>query len=118
SDMTSLMYWGLSIMAPVHSFQRMIERELILFFFERRCPPQVGALIFPVVGYFKTLSILAQASATLLLGRSMPGNVAQPPFSMNASCFHESVALSSAMVALAAAACWKLSTQIGASTDT
>jgi hypothetical protein len=35
------------------------------------------------VGYFKPLSILAQASATLLLGASMPGNVAQPPFSMN-----------------------------------
>jgi hypothetical protein len=35
--------------------------------------------MFPVIGYFKTLSILAQASATLLLGVSMPGNVAQPP---------------------------------------
>src|SRR6188508_743596 len=76
------------------------------------------SLMFPVVDYFKALSILAQASATLLLGASMPGNVAQPPFAMNVSCFHESVALSSAKVALAAVACWKLSTQIGASTDT
>ena len=72
----------------------------------------------PVVGYFKALSILAQASATLLLGDSMPGKVAHPPFAMKVSCFHESVALSSAKVALAAAACWKLSTQIGASADT
>ena len=63
--------------------------------------------MFPVVGYFKALSILAQASATLLLGASMPGNVAQPPFAMNVSCCHESVALSSAKVALAAVACWK-----------
>ena len=34
-------------------------------------------------GYFNSLSILAQASATLLLGDSVPGNVAQPPFSIN-----------------------------------
>ena len=72
----------------------------------------------PFVGYFKALSILAQVSATLLLGASMPGNVAQPPFAMKVSCFHESIVLSSAKVALAAVACWKLSTQIGASTDT
>src|SRR6476659_8332850 len=76
------------------------------------------ALMSRVVGYFKALRILAQASATLLLGDSMPGNVAHPPFAMNVSCFHESVALSSAKVALAAVACWKLSTQIGASADT
>jgi hypothetical protein len=36
----------------------------------------------PVVGYFKALSILAQASATLLLGDSMPGKVAHPPFAI------------------------------------
>src|SRR6476660_6846407 len=76
------------------------------------------ALMSRVVGYFKALRILAQASATLLLGDSMPGNVAHPPFAMNVSCFHESVALSSAKVAVAAAACWKLLTQIGASADT
>ena len=39
--------------------------------------------------YFKLVSILAQTSATLRLGDSVPGNVAQPPFSTNESCFHE-----------------------------
>ena len=45
--------------------------------------------MFPVVGYFNALSILAQTSATLRLGDSVPGNVAQLPFSTNVSCFHE-----------------------------
>ena len=74
--------------------------------------------MFPFVGYFNALSILAQTSATLRLGDSVPGNVAQPPFSTNVSCFHKSVALSSTKVALASAACWNLSTQIGASAVT
>src|SRR6476469_7764599 len=52
-------------------------------------PPRYG-------GYFKSLSILAQASATLLVVYSIPGKVAHPPFAMKVSCFHESVALSSA----------------------
>ena len=65
-------------------------------------------------GYFNSLSILAQASATLLLGDAVPGNVAQPPFSINESCFHESISFSWAKVALASVACWNFSTQIGA----
>ena len=70
--------------------------------------------MFSVVGYFNSLSILAQASATLRFGDSVPANVAQPPFSINVSCFHESTNFSSAKVALASVACWNLSTQIGA----
>jgi hypothetical protein len=79
---------------------------------------QVAALMFPVVDYFKALSILAQASATLLLGASMPGNVAQPPFAMNVSCFHRSVALSSARSPWPRWRAGSYLTQIGASTDT
>jgi hypothetical protein len=75
---------------------------------------QGATLIFPVVGYFNSLSILAQASATLRFCASVPANVAQPPFSINESCFHESISFSSAKVALASVARWNLSTQIGA----
>ena len=78
---------------------------MTLFFSKGEGPPQRAALMFPVVGYFNALSILAQTSATLRLGDSVPGNVAQPPFSTNVSCFHESIALSSTKVALASAAC-------------
>jgi hypothetical protein len=75
---------------------------------------QGATLIFPVVGYFNSLSILAQTSATLRFCDSVPANVAQPPFSINESCFHESISFSSAKVALASVARWNLSTQIGA----
>src|SRR6185369_11612833 len=64
--------------------------------------------------YFKSPSILAQASATLRLGCVLPGNVTQPPSTRNTSCFQLSVAFSLAKVAGAPLACWNLSAQIGA----
>jgi hypothetical protein len=59
----------------------------------------------------------AQAVATAELGVSVPGTVAQPPFSMiDRRSHHE--ALPNFNFAGASACCWNLSAQIGASTST
>src|SRR3954470_23818122 len=63
--------------------------------------------------YFRLLSMLAQACATAEFAASLPGSVAQPPFSMNELCWYELTFLSSAMFATASALRWNLSTQIG-----
>ena len=49
---------------------------------------------------------------------SVPGVVAQPPFSMSARWSHEAAFLNSISFAVELACCWNFSTQIGASTLT
>src|SRR5205814_6723241 len=68
--------------------------------------------------YFRSLSMLAQACATAELAVSLPGKVAQPPFSMKLLCWYELTFFSSTMFAAAPVVCWNLSTQIGDSADT
>src|SRR6185295_13557918 len=68
-------------------------------------------------GYFRLLSRSAHARATALSALSLPGSVAQPPFSMKSACWYELTFLSSVMFVAASALCWNLSTQIGDSAD-
>ena len=69
-------------------------------------------------GYFRLLSISAHARATAELALSLPGKVAQPPFSMNGPCWYELTFFNSNMFTEASALCWNLSTQIGESAVT
>jgi hypothetical protein len=68
--------------------------------------------------YSRRPSRSAQAVATAELGVSVPGTVAQPPFSMINRRSHDEALLNSVNFAGASACCWNLSTQIGASTST
>jgi hypothetical protein len=68
--------------------------------------------------YSRRPSRSAQAVATAELGVSVPGTVAQPPFSMINRRSHHEALLNSVNFAGASACCWNLSTQIGASTST
>src|SRR5271163_5317064 len=63
-------------------------------------------------------SFSAQAVATAEFGVSLPGMVAQPPFSMTDRRFHDETLLNSTNFAGASAWCWNFSTQIGASAAT
>ena len=60
----------------------------------------------------------AQAVATAELGVSVPGTVAQPPFSIIDRRSHHEALPNSFNFAGASACCWNLSAQIGASTST
>src|SRR5205085_3251499 len=71
-----------------------------------------------ISSYFRLLSIFAQACATAEFAESLPGSVAQPPFSMNEPCWYELTFFSSVMFAAASVLCWNLSTQIGESAAT
>src|SRR6266566_866633 len=65
--------------------------------------------------YLRLSSMLAQACATAELAWSLPGSVAQPPFSTKSLCSQELLTfLSSARFAAAPEACWNLSTQMEA----
>src|ERR1700730_5635355 len=65
--------------------------------------------------HLRLSSISAQARATDELATSLPGRVAQPPFSTKEVCCQELTFFSSTRFASAPEACWNLSTQIGAS---
>src|SRR6266568_2696379 len=65
--------------------------------------------------YLRLSSMLAHACATAELAWSLPGSVAQPPFSTKSLCSQELLTfLSSARFAAAPEACWNLSTQMEA----
>ena len=68
--------------------------------------------------YSRRPSRSAQAVATAELGVSVPGAVAQPPFSIINRRSHDEALLNSVNFAGASACCWNLSTQIGANTST
>jgi len=68
--------------------------------------------------YSRRPSRSAQAVATAELGVSVPGTVAQPPFSMIDRRSQADALLNSFNFAGASACCWNLSAQIGASTST
>jgi hypothetical protein len=72
----------------------------------------------PSNAYSRLPSRSAQAVATAEFGVSVPGIVAQPPFSMTDRRFHDETLLNSINFAGASAWCWNFSTQIGASTPT
>src|ERR1700687_1492326 len=60
----------------------------------------------------------AQACATAELALSLPGDVAQPPFSTKLPCMYVDTFLSSTKLLVASAECGNLSTQMGAKTAT
>ena len=68
--------------------------------------------------YSRRPSRSAQAVATAELGVSVPGTVAQPPFSIIDRRSQADALLNSFNFAGASACCWNLSAQIGASTST
>src|SRR5258708_28245421 len=68
--------------------------------------------------YFRFPSIVAHACATAELALSLPGDVAQPPFSTKLPCMYADTFLSSTKLFTASAECWNLSTQMGANTAT
>jgi hypothetical protein len=72
----------------------------------------------PSNAYSRLPSRSAQALATAEFGVSVPGIVAQPPFSMTDRRFHDETLLNSINFPDASAWCWNFSTQIGASTPT
>src|ERR1044071_2007981 len=84
---------------------------------ENRYPPRIkcGAGFFGIMRYLRLPSRSAQARATDELAASLPGSVAQPPFSTKLACCQELTFFSSARFASAPVARWNLSTQMGAS---
>src|SRR6266850_1003696 len=68
--------------------------------------------------YVNLPSFSAQALATAEFGFSVPGNVAQPPFSMSDRRSQDKALLNATSFAAASVCCWNFSTQIGASTAT
>src|SRR5689334_3130450 len=75
-------------------------------------------LLRTIEAYFGRVSRLAHACATAELAGSLPGSVAQPPFSTKGPCCHELTFFSSVRFAAASASCWNLSAQMGASAST
>jgi hypothetical protein len=59
-----------------------------------------------------------QALTTAEFGLSVPGTIAQPPFSMSERRSQDGPLLNATSLAAASGCCWNLSTQIGASTAT
>src|SRR5258708_9832271 len=75
-------------------------------------------LLRTIGAYLGRVSRLAHACATAELAGSLPGSVAQPPFSTKEPCCHELTFISSVRFAAASAPCWNLSAQMGASAST
>src|SRR5260370_41945956 len=75
-------------------------------------------LLRTIGAYFGRVSRWAHACATAELAGSLPGSVAQPPFSTKEPCCHELTFISSVRFAAASAPCWNLSAQMGASAST
>src|ERR1043165_3299572 len=75
----------------------------------------LGSQRRPAQAHLRSPSIWAQARATDELATSLPGSVAQPPFSTKEVCCQELTFFSSTRFASAPAARRNLSTQMGAS---